>query len=150
MPRLFGKNYMWGRGRDGRLELWSVDTFVNVPQRYALGPPSFDDLMATLGKIAEEGGVWHASGESQGRIPLGQDRDGVLDPEGSGDAGRSDQRVSGAERHQVARQEGHREEGTGSQADPVLRTCTSCWFDSHTGCPGPARCACWQCYEEEA
>lgn len=34
-------------------------------------------------------------------------------------------------------------------AELKKRTCTSCWFDSHTGCVGPRSCVCWKCYPED-
>ncbi|QNR51947.1 hypothetical protein phiRKBJ001_5 [Streptomyces phage phiRKBJ001] len=35
---LFGKQYMWVRGADGKLMLVGEATFSNVPQRVVLGP----------------------------------------------------------------------------------------------------------------
>lgn len=55
---LFGKPYMWMRDGDGRLMLVGEATFANVPQRYVLGPPSYADLMAELGRIEEQANVW--------------------------------------------------------------------------------------------
>jgi glyoxylase-like metal-dependent hydrolase (beta-lactamase superfamily II) len=51
---LFGKPYVWIRDRDGVLMLCGDATFANAPQRYVLGPPSFDDLMGELGRIERE------------------------------------------------------------------------------------------------
>lgn len=52
---LFGKRYMWMRDSKGRLMLVGEATFSNTPQRYAMGPPSYDDLMGFLGRIEAEG-----------------------------------------------------------------------------------------------
>lgn len=52
---LFGKPYIWMRDSDGRLVLCGDATFANVPQRYVLGPPSFDALLAELGRIEAQG-----------------------------------------------------------------------------------------------
>lgn len=149
MPRLFGKDYEWDYV-DGKLCL-RKPWILEMP---AMKPFTYGDLVEGLRRIEAEGGVAYAGPESEGRIPLGRLGYGLSDPEAGGDAGRSGARVTGAERDSLARQEGHGEEGTGGEAQPVLgtssRTCTSCWFDSHGSCAGPRHCACWVCYEEEA
>jgi len=51
---LFGKPYVWMRDKDGVLVLCGDATFANVPQRVAMGPVSFDDLVGELGRIERE------------------------------------------------------------------------------------------------
>jgi hypothetical protein len=51
---LFGKWYVWVRV-EGVLTLVPTSGFENVPQRYAMGPPSFEDLEAELGRIEATG-----------------------------------------------------------------------------------------------
>src|SRR3546814_16357030 len=98
--------------------------------------------MATVPK-GRQGVSSDAGAEGERRIPLGRFGEGVPDSEAGGDAGSSDRGVESAARGEVAR-----EEGEGAEAGlNGLRTCTSCWFDSHH-CVGNRRCACWVCRTE--
>lgn len=45
---LFGKQYIWMRGADGKLFLCGDATWRDVPQRVVLGPPSLEDLTRAI------------------------------------------------------------------------------------------------------
>lgn len=55
---LFGKSYVWMRNRDGVLCLLSDATFVNVPQRHAMGMPSHEELRRAIIEIEPTEDGW--------------------------------------------------------------------------------------------
>lgn len=122
-----------------------VGTPIEVDESLTLGHVVYRQPVAGLRKIdvGSGGGEQHAGGESERRISLGFERDGVSDPEAGGDAGRSGGSVQGAAHDPVAR-----EEGQGAQARLERPVCSSCWMDSH-GCVRNRKCGCYICREEE-
>lgn len=52
---LFGKQYIWMRGADGKLVLCGDATWRDVPQRYVMGAPTYEDLLGELGRIEADG-----------------------------------------------------------------------------------------------
>lgn len=149
MPHLFGKQYEWDvvNGQLRLVKPW----ILPVPDP---GPFTYDKLMSELGRIeAEGGGEWYGIEEGQEWISLAGQQHDALQSEVGGDGEVSDIEQSGDMGAPVARSQGHGEEGAGGEAQPVLRpeigTCTSCWFDSHSGCAGPRRCGCSVCYDNE-
>lgn len=126
-----------------------IGTPIEVDESLALGHVVYRQPVSGLRKISVSaigmGGGQDAGGEGERRIPLGQDGEGVSDPEAGGDAGRSDRELEGSERDSVARQEG---QGTQEGVAKELPVCSACWMDSHH-CVRNRRCGCWVCREEE-
>jgi hypothetical protein len=162
MPEMFGKEYEWRR-IGGKLELVKYSRIMPVVE---MKPFAYDDFIGFLRKIEEEPPLplcgtideWarqelmrYGIGERVGRISVAGREHGVPDQEEGRDGQVGGEVGNGGSHSALAREEGDgKEEGVAGLLGTSSRTCTACWFDSHSGCAGPRHCACWVCYEEEA
>lgn len=55
---LFGKPYIWMKDADGVLVLCGDATFSNVPQRYVMGAPTYEELRRAIIEIEPTEDGW--------------------------------------------------------------------------------------------